>query len=287
MRITLRNEALVAELSTLGGAIESLRDRRTGREHIWPYDANVWPRRTSICFPICSALRGGNYAYQGARYSLPMHGFLRECDLQLVSCWEDRAVMRYAANGWTRKMYPFAFQFELVQHLVGRGLAVEYRVTNLGDGPLPFSVGSHYAYGLPGKQSRCSFLFSGAQHAGRLELADGVVVGKSADFFRGASRLSMRGLFEDGSKIFETADLATDYIAVGTQEAPFTIVEYEGFAYTVLWAPRGGNSPFACVEAWAGMADDAGHTGELLKKKGIQIAQPGQTRVFRQTISIG
>ena len=84
MIITLKNDQVIAQLNTLGGAIESLCDAKDGKEHSWPYDAAVWPRRTSICFPICSLLKNGSYTHQGKTYQLPMHGFLRECDMQVV-----------------------------------------------------------------------------------------------------------------------------------------------------------------------------------------------------------
>jgi len=49
MIITLQNEFLTAKVNTLGGAIESLMEN--GTEHIWPYDAERWPRRTSRWTP--------------------------------------------------------------------------------------------------------------------------------------------------------------------------------------------------------------------------------------------
>ena len=286
VKITLKNDQIIAQLSTLGGAIESLRDLKTGEEHVWPYDASVWPRRTSICFPICSVLKNGSYIHDGQTYALPMHGFLREMDMQVVSQQQDRLVLRCESNDWTREMYPFDFAFELVQYLEDRSLIVEYRISNTGSEALPFSTGCHYTYRLPVAQNACSYLFSAAQHAGSLEIEDGEVVRKSADIFQGASTLSMNGLFDTGSKIFETEDLSTDFIAIAVDGKPFTTVAYEGFPYVVLWAPKGGNSPFACIEAWAGIADCAGHDGLLLHKKGIQIIAPNETRTFRQRISI-
>lgn len=286
MKIILKNEQIIAELNTLGGAIESLRDAETGVEHVWPYDSSVWPRRTSICFPICSVLKDGCYMHNGKTYSLPMHGFLREMDMQVIFQQPDHLLLRCESGDWSRKVYPFDFTFELVQYLEGRSLIVEYHVTNTGSEDLPFSVGSHYTYYLPQEQKACSYLFSEAQHAGTLIIEGGAVARKSPDRLNGTLALSMDGLFENGSSIFEAADLNTEYIAITADSKPFTIVAYEGFPYVVLWAPKGGNSSFACIEAWAGIADYVGHDGILLHKKGIQIAAPGQTLTFRQKISI-
>ena len=284
MIITLRNEQIIAEVNTLGGAIESLRDANSGEEHSWPYDAAVWPRRTSICFPICSLLENGTYTHLGQTYTMPMHGFLRECDMQVISQKEDHAVFAFESNEWSKAMYPFDFRFELEQHLDGRSLVVDYHITNTGDEALPFSVGSHYPYLLPGPQKTCCFLFSEEQHAGRLVMHNGVVAHKTADVLKGARLLSMDGLFDDGASIFERSDLTTESVSIGTDGKSFTRVESEGFPYLVLWGKK--DEAFACIETWAGMADYAGHDSELLHKKGIQIAQPGHTLSFRQRITI-
>ena len=57
MILTLENEFLRVALNTFGGAIESMVNKRTGTDHYWHYDPAVWPRRTAICFPICTAWR--------------------------------------------------------------------------------------------------------------------------------------------------------------------------------------------------------------------------------------
>ena len=283
MIITLQNEFLTAKVNTLGGAIESLMEN--GTEHIWPYDAERWPRRTSICFPVCSSLREGAYFYEGVKYEMPMHGFLREYDMQVVSQEKSRAVFAFEANEETRKIYPFDFRFELEQSLEGRSLVIAYRVINTGEKDLLFSVGSHYALLLPDREERCTLQFTKPQHAHILDFAGGVVTGRGEDFFLGRTDLPVKDQFESRSLIFEQAELDTESISVAMDGKPFTRMSCEGFPYLVLWAQKGG-CPFVCIENWAGMADFAECGRELKEKRGIETAKPGQTRVFVQRISV-
>lgn len=286
MLIELENGELQATLNTVGGAIESIRERETRREHIWQYNASLWPRRTAVCFPICSLLSRGNYLHGGISYSLPMHGFLRECDLRAERVEKRRAVLRLSETPQTFAQYPFPFLFELDEQLKESGMEITYRVTNTGEQPLPFSVGAHYTYALPQEQKDCWFRFSREQHAGRLIMENGLVTGKSGDIFHGAKQLSMEGLFDDGAVILEQKDFHTDYVSIGAGEKEWTRVVCKGFPYLVLWAPKGGESPFVCVEPWAGMADNAGNDGTLVHKKGIQTLLPGDTMAFGQFIQV-
>ncbi|HWP51066.1 MAG TPA: hypothetical protein VN626_05130, partial [Clostridia bacterium] len=77
-KITLENHALRVVFSTCGGHIEEIINKTTGYNHVWTYSTSVWPRRTSVCFPICGALLDNRYQYEGIDYEMPPHGFLRE-----------------------------------------------------------------------------------------------------------------------------------------------------------------------------------------------------------------
>lgn len=286
MRITIQNQPVAVALDTLGGAIESILDRSTGEEHYWQYDASVWPRRTSVCFPVCGALPGDGYTHRGTPYAMPMHGFLRELDMRVVSLQPEKAVLGCRSDRNTRKRYPFDFDVEVRYELRGRCLSAEYHVENPGPKTLFFSIGSHYTYALPARQQDCQFRFSRPQHAGRLLIENGLMTGKSEDILCGADTLPMDCLFEAGAVIFDGNDLQTEFVAIESNGRPFTRVECEGFPYTVLWAPKGGDSPFVCIEAWAGMPDIPGSTGELSQKFAMQTLEPGETRTFRQRICL-
>ena len=115
MIIKIENDALLAELSTQGAYIEKLYDKRTGKDHIWQYDAQYWPRRTSICFPIMSILKNDETVIEGKTYHMENHGFLREMELDVISSGADCVTMRAQANEMTKKHYPYDFCFDAIE----------------------------------------------------------------------------------------------------------------------------------------------------------------------------
>lgn len=286
MEVFLENEHLTAVVDTCGGAIQSLRDKQSGAEHVWPYDAQIWPRRTSVCFPVCGRLHGGRYSYAGKSYEMPTHGFLREKELHIDARETGSVLLTHRAGRQTREIYPFAYRLELLYALSGRSLIAEYRVENPGNTEMLFSIGSHYTYLLPRPQSECAFAFSRGQHAGAHALTDGWIGEKRGDVLKGKKQLSMNGLFDHGSLVLDAEDLNTEYIAICTGGDPFTRVSWEGFSQILLWAPKGGESPFVCIECWAGNGDPVCEYGSLEAKPGIHRLESGQHEVFRQIIAV-
>lgn len=286
MQIILNNGIVRATLNTYGGAIDSLVHLPTGREHYWPYDPARWPRRTSVCFPVCGGLIDGAYRYGGQTYAMPMHGYLRETEMTVIEQSDTRLVLEAVSDAGTRQRYPFDYRFRLIQQLEGSSLCVEYEVCNTGSTEMLFSTGAHYTYALPALQSACRYWFSAPQQAGSYTQDNGIILTKSGDVFHGRNYLPMDHLFDTASTILENSDVHSDFIAIGTADGPFTAVESRGFLFTILWAPKGNDSPFACIEPWAGMADFAGHDQELTHKRGIQRLAAGESRTYWQRITL-
>lgn len=290
MNYTLSNDALRVVLSSFGGYIESIYNRRTGQEHYWQYDPKDWPRRTSVCFPICGALRGERYTYNGKTYQLASHGFLREKELAPVSVSEDAACFLLKSDEETWKNYPFDFTLQIAYQLDGSSLIVHYIFRNTGVGPMFYSTGSHYTYAVPIDPAESSrdyqFRFAGVQRAGKLILQDGLVAGVTEDIFRGRDALPLSGMFGGGSTILRCSDLTECRIRLESmRSAAATEVSFDGFSHVILWAPRDG-APFACIEPWAGMVDAANGSGRLEDKLAIVALSPGETRTYTQVIRV-
>lgn len=282
--IKIHNNAVEARINTCGGSIESVINLNTGEEHLWQYDPDFWPRRTSVCFPVCGRLLGDVYTYKGKEYNMPMHGFLREKDLQVISYSENELILGLVSDTYTRAVFPFDFCFELISRVVGSTLEVIYRVRNTGKEEMFYSVGSHYTYHLPDNEKDCFFYFSKPQKAGRFIPENGIFGPKSSDVFHGNSRLSLDGLFSPSSVVMDLTDIDSDYIGIGTETRIFTAVKQEGFSSAVLWAKSPESCPFVCIEYWAGMPECIGNDGELSHKKGIQSLAPGCEQRFLQII---
>jgi galactose mutarotase-like enzyme len=219
-----------------------------------------------------------------------MHGFLRENELTVADQSSNRVIMEFSSDEKTKIFYPFDFKFTLIQELSGDSFVIRYIVKNTGEKDMYYSVGSHYAYNVPiltgETQNDYQYAFGSTQNAGRLTMENGAISGKTGDIFHGAGSLDLEGLFENGSTILELADINPKYIAVRSKKSgAFTKVEFEGFDYCVLWAPK-GVSPFACIEPWTGLPDQVGHDKDITKKLGITKLNKGGSNIYTQTITV-
>ena len=281
--IVLENDYIKATLNTFGGLIEGLLDKKTGLEHAWKYDSALWPRRTAVCFPFCGKSKDGKYSYKGKEYEIPNHGFARERDFAVLSSTSSHLELEDRFDQATLCQYPFKYSLRIEYTLDGASFEVKYHVTNEGQEPMYYSIGSHYAYQLPLNQTKCALWFSKPQHAGGLSLADGST---EPDILQGRSAVPFPGLIDDNSLILTLKDLDTDWVGVGDLEKVFTKVSGEGFKFVLAWAPVGGNNPFVCIEFWDGMADLGIATGKIEEKFAVNKLESGQSRLYKQTVNM-
>jgi len=96
------------------------------------------------------AVRGGVpviFPQFSDRGPLPRHGLLRTRGWQLLDMpahgRHAQAVLRFAADAATRRLWPHAFEAEITFSLTGRQLDIELAVTNTGDAPFEFTAALH------------------------------------------------------------------------------------------------------------------------------------------------
>ena len=81
---SLSNGALHCKVAQRGAQLLSLNDGRSGDEFIWQRDPAVWADSAPILFPVVGRLKDGAYVHREQRYAMPIHGFARELDFELV-----------------------------------------------------------------------------------------------------------------------------------------------------------------------------------------------------------
>ncbi|WMJ84527.1 hypothetical protein ACS3UN_06750 [Oscillospiraceae bacterium LTW-04] len=276
--IALENHVLRVLFSTCGGHIEEIFDKTTGRSHAWKYSDSVWPRRTSVCFPICGMLPDNRYQYEGVDYEMNPHGFLREQIFVLENKDTTSATLLLTDSPSTQKVFPFRFHLRIRYTLQDDCLSVEYEVFNPSENQrLLFSIGSHYAYALPvseGEQLEDYRLrLCGDLDAVRIRVVDGLQSGSGESVDVGPD-IPVANLVDNRSIILSCNKSQTSRVTlVNTVSHSGTQVDFTGFEYCVLWAPYAG-APFICIEPWAGMTGKQSDSAMLEQKNDIQEVSP-------------
>lgn len=275
--IRLHSEHFTAEIDAHGAQLSVLRDAED-RDLLWDGNPHYWTGRAPILFPIVGALNGGAYRWRGATYPLARHGLARHHRFEVASAGGQSACLRLKYNEDTLKVYPFRFELELVFALAGSVCEIEARIHNLGDAPMPASIGFHPAFLWPppggAKRSDCYLEFDEDEPAPIRRLdADGLQRPEGLPTPIHAHRLMLDdALFADDVLILEQPRSRS--VTFGGPTGTRIRTTFGPVSHLGIWSKPGAG--FVCIEPWRGVADPAGFTGEFDAKPGMLMVPPGQ-----------
>ena len=99
-----------------------------------------------VLFPICGNLPDNQYTVDDQAFSLKQHGFARDLPWEVMSQSTDQGAcldFKLSSNSATLKQFPFPFELVFRYQLQGQTLSLHQRIVNLGERPMPFSLGLH------------------------------------------------------------------------------------------------------------------------------------------------
>jgi galactose mutarotase-like enzyme len=285
--ISIRSADLSAKIDPLGAQLSTLQDR-TGADLLWNGDVSVWAGRAPLLFPIVGELAGGIYRLGPTIHRLPRHGFARRSVFQVEGSSSDSVVFRLQADELTLERYPFRFELEMHFEVNGPTLTQTAFLRNLGETPMPASIGYHPAfrwplpYGAARSAHFIEFPHDEPAPVRRLD-ADGLLTPE-----RHATPVIQHclvladDLFRDDALIFD--DLRSRYVTYGAIGTPRIRVSFADAPYLGMWNKPGAG--FICIEPWHGIADPQGYAGDFRDKPGIFIVEPGAVRSIGMAITL-
>jgi galactose mutarotase-like enzyme len=279
---TITNSNLSARIDHLGAELCSLKNNQK-IEYIWEGNAEFWGKHSPILFPIVGTLKNNIFQYKETTYNLPRHGFARDTVFELLDRKENSATFAIQSSDATRKRYPFDFQLQINYTLENKRLFITYKVINKSLSQLPFSIGAHPAFSLPGNFEDYNLQFEKEE---RLEynLLKNDLISNETDVLAAANNVVplKYELFKNDALIFKS--LKSSYLTILKNQTPLIKVHYSGFPHLGIWTKL--NAPFLCIEPWFGYSDSFESTGNLMEKEGIQIIEPEETFETKFSIEI-
>jgi galactose mutarotase-like enzyme len=279
--ITLSSDKLSARLSPIGAELKSLLETATGRELIWPGNAEYWNRSSPVLFPIVGKLRNNTYSFGGKQYQLTQHGFARDLPFTIIEQSGNRILFRLESDPTTLEKYPFPFILDIEYVLTGTTLHVHYRVENPARNDMYFSLGAHPAFYCAAVQDKtevkATMRLPLSQELLVYRLKDGLVQKEATEGLMASleARIDLTDeLIENDAMIFKRSigpwiDL---YVPGRTGRLRFTA---KGWPYFGIWSKKG--SPFVCLEPWYGLADSEGAEDDFTHKEGIITLAGGKS----------
>lgn len=280
MNITIKNLNLIAVINPKGAELISIKTKEN-KEIIWEGNPEFWGKQSPILFPIVGTLKNNSYHYNEVEYHLFRHGFARDMKFELIKNKDNSATFSIQSSKETLKDYPFEFELQIIYTLDKNSLIIQYKVINKSKTQIPFSIGAHPAFSLPGNFENYSIEFELEESLEYYLLKNNLVSNTTKKLKTKQKQIKLNyELFDNDALIFKS--LKSNYLTILENSIPVIKVCFEDFPNLGIWTKK--NAPFICIEPWFGYSDTEEISGNIFKKEGIQILEENET--FKSKFSI-
>ena len=279
MEYLLRNSELEIRVLSHGAELSGIKDLKTNEEYMWQKDPKFWAKSSPVLFPFVGILKDGRYTYEGKEYKISnRHGFARDYEHEVSSKGDNFIEFVFSSNEETKKIYPFDFKFYMKYILEGRKLTLEYRVENIGDNEMYFSLGAHPAFSMPvgnGVDFSDYYIEFEKDEEGISKIIENALVlsRKTKKVFEGKIFELNKNSFIDDAVILENTNSKIVYLKSKKNNRKIEF-KYDGFRYMAFWNMPGAE--FICFEPWNGITDFDNCSGDLKEKAGIEKIGAGE-----------
>lgn len=285
--ISISNSSLTASIDTMGAQLMSLQKGES--EYLWQGNANWWPRRAPILFPIVGVLKDGKADSAEGTVSLARHGLARLNQFEVVEKSDSSVTLQLKSTEETRESYPYDFELRLIFSVSEDTLTQTYEVTNTGNVVLPFTLGAHPAFNVPvpgveaASLDQYRLLFTRSWTSFGPSITDEGLCDYATPqrLVVDSDTLPLSWELIDREKTITLEDVPDRRITLtanpeASSEAHGIQMEFEGFDYLGIWSAAPG-CPFVALEPWCGIADTVDTDGIFEHKTGIICLEPGQS----------
>ncbi len=279
---TISDGSLTASVDASGAQLMSL--RTDAGEYLWQGDERFWPRRAPVLFPIVGCLRDNRATSAQGEVSLQRHGIARLYDHAVVAQTPSSVTYELASSDETRAAYPFDFRLNMTYAVEDGALSQTFSVTNVGDVPLPFTLGGHPAFNVPAPGCE-------GEAFGDYELVfpEPWTAEVPTIDAAGLHDFSVtHELFRDSDRLRLSHDLIARLLTLVFVEVPGRSVRlvgpsghgvevsFDGFDFLGVWTSS-PEAPFVAIEPWVGCATAYDESDVFEEKRGTITLEPGKT----------
>lgn len=292
--ISISSNSLTASIDTMGAQLMNLQKGES--EYLWQGNANWWPRRAPILFPIVGVLKDCKAESAEGTVSLARHGLARLNQFEVVEKSDSSVTLQLKSTEETRTSYPYDFELKLIFSVAGDTLTQTYEVTNPANVVLPFTLGAHPAFNIPihgveaASLDQYHLLFTRSWTSYGPSITDEGLCDYATPqkLIVDSDTLPLSWELIDHEKTITLEDVPDRRITLAAStEAPSEAhgiqMDFEGFDYLGIWSAAPG-CPFVALEPWCGIADTVDCDGIFEHKPGIMCLKPEQS--ITKTLSI-
>ncbi|MFD3450264.1 aldose 1-epimerase family protein [Microbacteriaceae bacterium 4G12] len=291
MIVKLENELLKVLSSNNGAELISIKGKQDNIEYLWTADSKYWGRHSPILFPIVGRLKDDKYRIGQQEFKLNQHGFARDCEFELVENKDNNIIYRLTSCNESLKKYPYKFELYVEYNLNQNNLEVKYKVKNIDNKKIYFSIGAHPGFNCPlleGEDMEDYYLEFNKNENARREIFDQdlhLYTGESKVVLKDSNILKLsKELFTQDALVFKNLNSNKVALKSNSNNKVLTM-DFEGFPYLGIWS-RSDEAPFVCIEPWFGHADSIDFNGDYTEKPGVIHLEIGQEFNCSYNVSI-
>lgn len=289
----LENDFLKIEVTTKGGSFTSIFDKTKNEELLYQINKDSWQGQDIFIFPFIARLKDGYYLNLNKKYELKNHGLIRYMEGVIESLSKDKLTITFESNEETLARYPFKFKASITYQIIQKTIEISYKILNLNENEMPFMLGAHPAFRLPGKLLDNEFnidgnylIFNNKENISRIRQDDSFsfCIDEEPDFIKG-SRLDLsKKLFSKIDTIILKADDFNQVLLNKTNGSKLNI-KIGNAPYVALWSD-GLKGDLICIEPWFGLPDYLEPEREIIKKKAINILESYKSFNYKYIIEV-
>ncbi|WP_295160752.1 aldose 1-epimerase family protein [Selenomonas sp. AE3005] len=292
MLYSLENDKLCVQVRSYGAELRSIKERADETEYLWDGNPQWWKYSSPVLFPIVGKLQDGKYRVNGNEFELPGHGFGRISEYQLVERRQDYIEFALKWSEESLASYPWKFQLNVAYALKDKTVEVIWKVQNLDDKEMVYSIGAHTAFRCPLVQGEefSDYYLKFNQEEDNINMP----LNSKGQFLKAQGETHLQGqqldlnyeMFAGDALAYE--GLKSDVVSICSHKSDKKVsMEAKDFPFWGFWTPAQGGAPFLCLEPWQGHADYEGYDGEFAEREGSLKLASGETQKFHYTIRIG
>jgi galactose mutarotase-like enzyme len=281
----LENEFFRVLVSPKGAELQSIVSSG-GEERLWQGNPVWWARRSPVLFPVVGKCASDRLLVGGKTYHMPQHGFARDADFELKEKNKESLSFLLQADEKSLSRFPFHFELYVNYALRGKWMRTEYIVKNPGESDMPFSIGAHPGFLIPGSGfSGCMLELEKEENSPRHLLNNGLFSGETEEVLENSRYIFLdEALFRKDAIVLK--DIKSSGISLYRENKKLLEMRWNNFHHLGIWAKEGCDE-YLCIEPWAGHADAAGFSGDVSRKAAIEWCAPGKERKFCWEVRFG
>ena len=290
MLYTIHNSDMTVTIDGLGAQLQSI-TAAGGTEYLWSGDPAYWSSRAPILFPYVGRLTDDTYTCDGRAYQMTRHGFARRTEFSVLTQGKDHITLYMEDSEESRKLYPFAFRFDVSYVLEGNTLVIVYAVESRDGRTMFFGLGGHPGFRVPLEEGRAftdyRLTFAQPCQPWQVLMSENYMIsGREAPYpLENGVDLPLRhDLFDRDAIILKHfARSVTLSTSEGTRGLTLSCPRMR---YLGIWHQPKTDAPYVCLEPWVSLPSREGVVEDLSQQFDLVSLEPRQRYENRWTVTV-